>query len=281
MIDLTPEDEALLARARAGLEPRAEDQARIKRGLLMQIAAGTVAATAALSTSAEAAGTIQAVGSVAAGGVFSVLTKVVGVGILSAAIVGGGLVIAKRSTSQAPPSGVAASAGDAAPVPTFSSAPVPRSSDVVPAGSVEVQGSTGSTPTLGTGSATAAVDRARTSPPQARSTAGASAAVSSTEVASSPGVPRGPSTLEAEAELLRRAGAALNAGDPAQALHLIGQHAASFPNGVLIEEREAERVVVLCALGRVSDARAAGAAFLRDRPRSPMAERVRASCGAP
>ena len=64
--------------------------------------------------------------------------------------------------------------------------------------------------------------------------------------------------------MLRRAGAALNAGDPAQALHLIGQHAASFPNGVLIEEREAERIVVLCALGRVSDARAAGAAFLRD-----------------
>jgi 2-oxoisovalerate dehydrogenase E1 component len=46
------------------------------------------------------------------------------------------------------------------------------------------------------------------------------------------------------------------------------------------EEREAERVIALCDLGRDAEARAAAQAFLRDRPRSPLSARVRESCGA-
>jgi hypothetical protein len=60
---------------------------------------------------------------------------------------------------------------------------------------------------------------------------------------------------------------------------MIDQHRARFPNGTMVEERESERIVVLCALGRTDEARAAASAFLRDRPRSPLAGRVRASCG--
>jgi RNA polymerase sigma-70 factor (ECF subfamily) len=91
--------------------------------------------------------------------------------------------------------------------------------------------------------------------------------------------PAGPATVTAEAELLRRADAALKAADPSRALALLGEHATTFPNGILVEERDAERVVVLCALGRTEDARAAAAQFLRLRPRSPLSQRVRESCG--
>ena len=44
------------------------------------------------------------------------------------------------------------------------------------------------------------------------------------------------------------------------------------------EERAAARVVTLCRLGRVDDARAEAARFVRDRPRSPLVERVRSTC---
>jgi hypothetical protein len=282
MTDLTPEDEALLARAREGLEPRAEDHARIKRALVLQIAAGTVAATAALSTSAEAAGTISAAGGFASGGVFSVLAKVIGVGVLSAAIAGAGLVAVTRTSSRPSPSRVSASSGGQVPGPPVSPAPVQRAVEGLPSSPVETGVPAVPSANAPSGGAQV-VDGHRNPPlPPTRSSAGASTPPSpSADTDSTPAAPVGPSTLPAEAALLRRAGAALKAGDPGQALDLIGQHASSFPDGVLIEEREAERIVILCALGRISDARAAAAMFLRDRPRSPMAERVRASCGAP
>jgi RNA polymerase sigma-70 factor (ECF subfamily) len=91
----------------------------------------------------------------------------------------------------------------------------------------------------------------------------------------------GPWTLGAEAGLLARADAALKGGDAPRALELLDEYASSFPSGVLVEERDAERVVVLCALGRRDEARTAADAFLRDHPRSPLAARVRGSCAEP
>jgi RNA polymerase sigma-70 factor (ECF subfamily) len=85
--------------------------------------------------------------------------------------------------------------------------------------------------------------------------------------------------VAAEAELLRQAEVARKAGDAPHALALLDEHRTRFANGVLVPEREAERVVVLCALGRAGEARSAAAAFLRDWPRSPLAGRVRATCG--
>jgi outer membrane protein assembly factor BamD (BamD/ComL family) len=82
-----------------------------------------------------------------------------------------------------------------------------------------------------------------------------------------------------EVGLLDEAGLALREGRAAQALALFDEHASRFPNGVLAEERAAGRVFSLCKLGRVGEARREADTFLRDRPRSPLTERVRASCG--
>ncbi|APR82269.1 putative secreted protein [Minicystis rosea] len=85
--------------------------------------------------------------------------------------------------------------------------------------------------------------------------------------------------LEAETDLLRRAQAELRAGRPGSALQALDEHDADFKGGVLHEERRAERILALCAMGRTDDARAEAQRFLAAFPRSPMAERVRSSCG--
>jgi hypothetical protein len=86
--------------------------------------------------------------------------------------------------------------------------------------------------------------------------------------------------LAEETQLLADAQRALSAGTPERALALIEAHKARFPQGDLSQEREAARVVALCALGRVREAGRARANFLRAWPSSPLASRVRAACPA-
>jgi hypothetical protein len=99
------------------------------------------------------------------------------------------------------------------------------------------------------------------------------------DVPTMPSTPRGPATVDTEAALLREADAALRAGNAGRALAAVNEHAARFPGGVLAEERESERIVVLCALGRTEEARTLAAKFVATRPRSPLLGRVRRSCG--
>ena len=86
------------------------------------------------------------------------------------------------------------------------------------------------------------------------------------------------SALAAELDLLRRARAAIDAGDGDAALALLGEHARMFAGGQLQQDRDILRVEALCAEGDATRARAAAAAFLRDHPGSPHAARVRTIC---
>ena len=70
-----------------------------------------------------------------------------------------------------------------------------------------------------------------------------------------PSSPSGASTLEAEVDLIRRAKAALNTGQPLLARVWLDQHQAQFPRGVLAAEREGLRVVVLCQGGQLEEGR--------------------------
>jgi hypothetical protein len=94
-----------------------------------------------------------------------------------------------------------------------------------------------------------------------------------------PAAPDASNTLEEETRLLRAAGVALGRGEAEQAIALLDEHAGRYPNGLLSEERAATRVFALCALGRTSQAQRDATTFLRTRPHSPLAARVRASCG--
>ena len=88
-------------------------------------------------------------------------------------------------------------------------------------------------------------------------------------------------TLRAESELLGEAHRAMNSGALDQALAILTTYRERFPHGVLREERDVQRVLVLCRLGRHAEARAAAAGFLRAHPHSPLVPRVERACAPP
>lgn len=86
--------------------------------------------------------------------------------------------------------------------------------------------------------------------------------------------------LNQELLLLSRAQAALSSGDADRALALLDEHANTFPNGAMREERMAARVFALCSLGRQDEAHAEAERFVSVAPRSPLSGRVRAACSS-
>lgn len=84
--------------------------------------------------------------------------------------------------------------------------------------------------------------------------------------------------LAGELLLIQRAQRALARGDGAEALDAVDAHARAYPRGRLTEERDAARVLALCALGRADASRAAAARFIARHPDSPQAARVRGAC---
>lgn len=89
------------------------------------------------------------------------------------------------------------------------------------------------------------------------------------------------STLSEEATLLQRAQSALAAKNPELALAVLAEHERRFAAGALAEERRAAKVLALCALGRVDEARALARAFVNAAPRSVLVPRLEHSCAAP
>jgi hypothetical protein len=77
------------------------------------------------------------------------------------------------------------------------------------------------------------------------------------------------STLE-QVGMIRKAYAALRAGDPGQALRVLDGHAKRWPTSEFAGERDLLRVKALCAAGRKSEAESAAATFKRKHPGSPL-----------
>ncbi len=85
---------------------------------------------------------------------------------------------------------------------------------------------------------------------------------------------------ETELSLVQGAQAAL-ASDPARALALAERHAAKFPHGELVQEREVTAIEALAKLSRVDEAKARGARFLAANPQTPYRLRVERALAAP
>jgi hypothetical protein len=79
-----------------------------------------------------------------------------------------------------------------------------------------------------------------------------------------------------ELETLRRAQAALKRGDGAAALHELDAH--ELPEGALLAELQAARILALCVVGRIGDARRAAEEFARQHPGSPQQAAIASSC---
>jgi hypothetical protein len=85
-----------------------------------------------------------------------------------------------------------------------------------------------------------------------------------------------PTSISGELALLAKAQRALRSGDAKQALALAREHARSFADGALTEERTGIETLARCMLGE--DAVEAARAFLEHAPSSPLAGRVREEC---
>jgi hypothetical protein len=280
--------------------------------------AGAVAGSAAASATAVGAGAAGAAGLAAAGTTApaaaavgtALMTKVAAWVMVAGAVAAGTATVARHSSSAPAPVAVVATAAPTATTNVTRAtgrATAPRQdNEVNPAPASPPAKTDDSDPvvlgdTPGAPIAPPAIDTSKTKPtlpvarvpqaarasgavpegtrgsgslPQATVTTAAPVAVATTPVESAP-----PSSLDAEVASLRVAREALRRGAPDQALAVLEQDARRFPNGSLAEDRAAERIFALCALGRTDEARAEVSRFLADHPRSSYSATVRASCG--
>jgi hypothetical protein len=110
-------------------------------------------------------------------------------------------------------------------------------------------------------------------PPAAPATAQADSAQPPAAAPKLTDKPTPPAQLS-EAELLEQARSALKA-DPARALSRANQHAARFPGGALVQEREVIAIKALRQLGRTAEADKRSEAFAKAFPGSAFARKLK------
>jgi hypothetical protein len=91
--------------------------------------------------------------------------------------------------------------------------------------------------------------------------------------------PVGHASLSEELALLEAAQRAVNRGDVGKALAVLDQLDAHCPSSVLLDERLALEAIAACRAGQRARAERASRRLLQRNPSSPLASRVRLSCG--
>jgi Tetratricopeptide repeat len=224
----TAAESSLLAASRSERAP-AHARARTLKALGIAAAVSTTAVTAATTASATTGGV-------------SLLTKILGISILTGGLVAGGLVV--RASRVAPPS--PAPAGTPPSSASAATEPGPKEADP---------------------------------PPEPGPAAPPSASASLSPVhASAPSRPaHGASPddrLSQEVVALERAHQALASRDPGAALRLLDRYRAQFPGGALASEATVLRAQALLAEGDLTGAQTLADAYSAAHPDSPYARRI-------
>jgi hypothetical protein len=241
MNELGPEARSLLEAARDAESPTRDERARIKRGVLVQVA---VLGAATTTTGGAVA--------------MSVATKITLVG-LSIAMLGGGAfslwvwkgrpatpvavshqIAASPTPAVADPVTAEATTADLAPIPTIPT-PTDQSLRDIPKHTLR-KNNHATSPTL--------------------------AASPSTSTDS----------LDPELTVLRQAQQDLRLGQPDQALRRLEDFDRRFGKGMLGQERQAIAAIALCQARPGPAAQTRAEQFLRTAPESPLAARVRTAC---
>jgi hypothetical protein len=268
MTDLTPDAQSILDAGR-DLDGAGDlEKARVRRALFAKIAAGG-AVLAATSTAAADGGAVAGSASSAASG--ATATGVAASGTAGAAVGGAAFAAAKILIPLAVIVGGGAGGFVAwraqramapAPTPVLAPAPAPVAPPPPPVFAPVIE------PTPAPAPAPAA-HPAPAHHAHAAAPAHADAAAASTN------------RLAEETALLAAANGELRRGDARRALSLLDDYDHRYPSGVLREEVLATRVIARCQLGDAPDkaARRGASAFLARHPSSPLAPRVRSSCG--
>jgi hypothetical protein len=290
MSSLGPEARSMIDDADGSDAASAADKERVRARLAQQIglaAAGVVVATkagAVASATGVGAGAKATAAAASSGGAM-LIAKIV-TGLLAASIITTAAIVVKRrdtdATRELPPAPTMVVGVGASPVDPL----VPRLPGVG-VGSMTAN-EPGSVSTNEPGAVSANVHEPRSNEPRTVSVSApphAAPPAEGTKVvptktswgASSVQIVNG----EGEAALLRKAQVASDSGDGVTALAALDTHARLYPNGVLADQREGERVVAMCAMGQVPAAREAGARFVEAHPRASQADRIRRTCHLP
>jgi hypothetical protein len=242
MSDLDSRARAIVEAGRDADVPSAADRDRIKRAVLVQLAAGAAVASTAAASSA-----------VAASAGLSVAAKL-GIAVLTLSLVGGGAagLLKLRDVGRGSEGSVRVSPGPGV-APVLS--PVAEPAAVVP-----------DPPSL-------VVAGERTRKPE-RPRKGAMSNGRAERIAAE-------DQLNAEVEVLKRAREALRLHRPASAIEALVEYDRRFGNGVLGEERRAMAAIATCRAQPGPISRAQADAFVRGAPQSPLRERVREACITP
>ena len=303
------ERSALFARARGAGAPTDDDRRRVRSTLARRLG---VAAGAVVSTSTtKAAGLAGATSIAGLGGSTMLTVKVTTVALAIVAATAGAVVLHARSAPErsAPvpmaPSTEArhvASLVSATPylpssslLPSPSPSPLPAAAPAASGAWATATSEPIATPTgpLLAGRAGSIASRSLeqgsvADPPPTAPIAGASeasgvnvpphASASPTPSSGASPVP-GPDATTEELGLVRQMQEALRAGDAARALTFVREHERRFPAGQFAPERDGAKVLALCMGASRDQAVALGHAYLDSHARSPLAARVRATCG--
>jgi hypothetical protein len=264
MNELGPDARSILEAARPGEDPTDGDRARVRRALARSLAAGgAAAATTAAASSASAKGA-GAAATLKLAALTSTVTWKALATVALVASVGAGIssFITQRDAPADPRSPAAAS-------PPTERAP-PRLS------ATEMGGVPSEPPSLPAPSPESPPPVVEAPAAQAKTAAAGARAPSKTSTTAAPVATE--DALTVETRRLRDVHGALQSGDAGRALALLDEHAAAHAQGELRQERAAARVVALCELGRLDEAKVAMESFLREDPRSPLADRVRSAC---
>ena len=255
MSEFGPEDRAMFRRARQDFEPSGSERDRNARALAARlgIGAGALAGSLSAASASAAGGAASGVTSNVTSSLAVLAGKWLAVGLLvGASVVSGVVAVQSRSKS--------------------AQIAIPSASVQHPLAVLKAQNGKQSD------GASAAVESPSATPVSPEPAIRTPAA---TQPAEAPAPAPTLGSVSEETRLLRSAHEALQRGSFVYALQLLDELARRYPNGALTEERSAERISALCKLGRTEQAREEAARFLSSTPGSPLAKRVKASCGAP
>jgi RNA polymerase sigma-70 factor (ECF subfamily) len=268
MSDLSTDAKRLLeaARTETGLSP--EERARVRSRIFAAVGAGSIAATGA---TAKASAKIA----------LSVKTWLVG-GAVAALASGGTYYVHRHAERAEQPGGavttVNAPRGSRATNDGPNAAPVPGTDPVRVSGASEPEEGTGSS--TANGAAVAEIGKSTPDPTGASVPVRQRSSMKAVESIAAPTASTG-TGFARDALLLRDVRAALASGQPERAMAMLDARGGEHDEGVLAEEREAARIVTLCALGRTREAGEASRRFFAAHGSSPLAERVRRACEKP
>jgi hypothetical protein len=297
MNDLEDDDRSLFDAARAGYEPSEEHRKSVLSGVLLR--AGVVAGVTSAASAGAAAGVAAPplAAAAAPSSLVGLALKVTLWMAIGGSLGMGGYEISRARSSAAPATApvqraestspsAAAPPGPAAPAavqvaPTLAPSAPPDGPQPAPSNAARPASALVDAAPSAAGLASVPVTHpnaavhpmAAQAPAVAAFPSSASSASLATPAPSAVGL-----ALSVEARALAKVQSALKEGRNAEALRLVEEQRQQFAHGELQQERDAARIVALCAVGRVADARAAARDFLTGSPRSPFAARIRASC---